>query len=760
MAEQALSQKTRFVILIIEVGILCLASWLAFGRIFPPDGEKGFWFYTALLGLILGSRLDTPFFAKPADVVLYAAPAAISLALGSTWDKWDSGIRVAFVLAVTFCVIVGMLGAVAILARDTKQPWMQRISNAARVLAETLGAPRTIYTIVIAFSLYAFHLQKPVELAVIAAAWALTAVLSPLESSVRIGRRLLRIFKPDTLVDSDGEVVAYQTPGLLLVRQSESSKIANGDLVAVHDPHRKTQIALALDHVGRDEGVLLRTIEIEGVEVPASLEEQVFALNENAVVRIPSAYLSIASNDLIIAKDAVVGLVSADTSIEKLFFEVVKEDGLEEGRLVEVKIGGRIVTYQLVNGLTKEEVVQQKNTHGYVRAQAQKIGEWDTIAKHFKLVKWLPKPNSPVLLKSTTDYQQSSSDVGHFPGTDYPVSIKSIDELVTHNTAILGILGVGKSMLAIELVERMMASSIKVVCLDLTNQYADELKAYYDRDHEDKCIEQIQEAGNKDIAAYADNPEEGGSLPNLRKAIQADLSNFLHEDNPQNLKIYNPAQIIGSKQLSEPKSYVAGKTSAGKDEWKRIAALWSLTPVEVARVVSETVLTLLQDRMSERARVCLVYEEAHSLVPEFSAVASPSDREACNATARAILQGRKFGLGCLLVTQRTANVTKTILNQCNTVFAMRTFDETGKEFLANYIGKDYASSLSSLAERHAVLFGKASSCENPILIRLNDREKFLEAFRADNPPPDLRTPPAIAVEPSPPSLKQGDDIPF
>ena len=46
---------------------------------------------------------------------------------------------------------------------------------------------------------------------------------------------------------------------------------------------------------------------------------------------------------------------------------------------------------------------------------------------------------------------------------------------------------------------------------------------------------------------------------------------------------------------------------------------------------------------------------------------------------------------------------------------MRTFDETGKEFLANYIGKDYAASLSSISERHAVLFGKASSCENPIL---------------------------------------------
>ena len=60
---------------------------------------------------------------------------------------------------------------------------------------------------------------------------------------------------------------------------------------------------------------------------------------------------------------------------------------------------------------------------------------------------------------------------------------------------------------------------------------------------------------------------------------------------------------------------------------------------------------------------------------------------------------------------------------------MRTFDDTGKEFLSNYIGRDYAGVLPSLSERHAVLFGKASSCDNPVLLRLNDRDAFTSAFR-------------------------------
>ena len=155
----------------------------------------------------------------------------------------------------------------------------------------------------------------------------------------------------------------------------------------------------------------------------------------------------------------------------------------------------------------------------------------------------------------------------------------------------------------------------------------------------------------------------------------------------------------------------------------------------VTQVVAEALLALVQDEMRDVARVCLVLEEAHSLVPEWNNVANDADRNATNGTARAILQGRKYGFGCLLVTQRTANVTKTILNQCNTVFAMRTFDDTGKAFLANYLGSTYADILPTLDEREAIFFGKASSCENPIRVRLNDREDFLALFREKHPPP-------------------------
>jgi hypothetical protein len=694
------------------------------GAIFPSGNEKGFWFYSALLGLVLGTRLDTPFFAKPADVVLYAAPAAIALLLGSNWDAWDSGEKVAFCVALVFCIITGVLGAASILSQDTKRLPLQRLAHAARIIAETLGNPRILFTVVVAFALYAFHRNSARELGVIVATWVLIALISPLEGSVRLFRRLRRIWKRNIIMDADGEAVGYQTPGLILVRQTLNSKIELGGFLAIQDPVGRARLALALDHVGRDEGILLRTLEATDVQTPVEIEQQLSNLLPQSAVAITIEADNLGVASLLELKNFLVGIVAPETSIQTLFFEVVnRKSGLQEGRLVEIRIGGQMVTYQVVNGLTKEEIVYQKNTFGYARAQAQKIGEWDAQTNRFRLAKWLPEPNSPVFLKSIGSFESRSDAIGHFPGTNYGVTLRKengqetgIQSLVTHNTAILGILGVGKSSLALELVERVMAEKIKIICLDLTNQYADALTPYYDAKNEEISVKGLRAIGSSGKTKVKQNVEEGGSIREFAIALADELKKFLDPKNPALLKIYNPAQFEVWRQDSRP--------------YNQTASMASLTAAEITQIISETALQLLAEQgMTDKARACIVYEEAHSLVPEWNSAVAEGDRAASNGTARAILQGRKYGLGCLLITQRTANVTKTILNQCNTVFAMRTFDETGKEFLANYLGRDYANVLPSLEERHAVFFGRALACETPVLIRLNDRADFTRVFR-------------------------------
>ncbi|MCZ6701451.1 MAG: DUF87 domain-containing protein [Ignavibacteria bacterium] len=730
-------QRTRAIILFLYIGILFFANYLAFGKLIPLYGAKGLWFFSGFASILLGNLLITPLYIKPVDAVSYSVVAGIALYLVNDWTSWLLIEQILFIISVSFVLIVLISAFISIFSKDSPNQAIQNISNTCRILSGLLGNQRFIFSIVILFALIIFHRENPREFFYITLAWVITVLIKPDLILYTIWFQIKKIWSKRTPINVIGVVAAYQTPDIVLIRQSSTQDIEFGTTIMINDPFAPPRLGVALDYVGRDEALLLRCL---GFQIPFQkrdiLSEYTKLIPSNTVGKIKiDDIISNEKFEVKILEDLsnFVGLVAAETSLDTLYFEVIHEIDLEEGRLIEVYIKNEPVLFQIIDGLIKEEIVYKKNTFGFVRVKAKKIGVWDLDNKRFTPAKWFPKLNSPVYLKTTSKYEPTLNSVGRFPATNYSVSIENINDLVTHNTAILGILGIGKSMLAIELIERMITKKIKVICLDLTNQYAQELSDFYNTDIESKRIKKIQDAGQKDMDEWKQNPEEGGSLPNLTEAIFNDLSDFLKPGNRELIKIYNPSQLFATKQLNDPRNFKVGSN------WETRAALWKVTPVEITKIITECTLEISQDKMTDKARVCLIFEEAHSLIPEWGTVSSDGDKSATNATARAILQGRKYGLGCILITQRTANVTKTILNQCNTIFALRIFDDTGKEFLSNYIGRDYATILSTIFERHAVFFGKASSCENPVLIRLNDQDKFREIFRLEHPPPDLRT---------------------
>ena len=89
------------------------------------------------------------------------------------------------------------------------------------------------------------------------------------------------------------------------------------------------------------------------------------------------------------------------------------------------------------------------------------------------------------------------------------------------------------------------------------------------------------------------------------------------------------------------------------------------------------------------------------------------------------MQGRKYNVGFLIIAQRTANVTKTVLNQCNSVIAFNAFDETGMNFLKNYLGEDMVKVIPNLKEFQAVTVGKAFKSKNPLIVQIPIREETI-----------------------------------
>ena len=137
---------------------------------------------------------------------------------------------------------------------------------------------------------------------------------------------------------ASAELVAYQAPGLAILRQLPNHSINSGEVMAIRDAVA-TRLVLVLDAIGRDHGVLFRAMQAD-VPVPLSILQEVQRLPYDSALRLPSAQDDNIQCELFDRRASLVGVVAPDTTISNLFFEVVRDQDLEEGKIVEVEILG------------------------------------------------------------------------------------------------------------------------------------------------------------------------------------------------------------------------------------------------------------------------------------------------------------------------------------------------------------------------------------------------------------------------------------
>jgi hypothetical protein len=74
--------------------------------------------------------------------------------------------------------------------------------------------------------------------------------------------------------------------------------------------------------------------------------------------------------------------------------------------------------------------------------------------------------------------------------------------------------------------------------------------------------------------------------------------------------------------------------------------------------------------MGRQRPILMVYEEAHSYLPKGGQAQFVSGYAGA-AVRRVVKEGRKYGMGCVVVSQRPSELDETILSQCGTFFALR-----------------------------------------------------------------------------------------
>jgi DNA helicase HerA-like ATPase len=122
--------------------------------------------------------------------------------------------------------------------------------------------------------------------------------------------------------------------------------------------------------------------------------------------------------------------------------------------------------------------------------------------------------------------------------------------------------------------------------------------------------------------------------------------------------------------------------------------------------------------------ILLVCEEAHRYVPDKG---EAQYREAQEAVRRIAKEGRKYGLGLMLVSQRPSDVESTVLSQCNSWIVLRLTNGKDQEHVGRFLPDSLAGItkiLSSLSRREAIFVGEAAALPARIRIRALTREQL------------------------------------
>lgn len=147
-------------------------------------------------------------------------------------------------------------------------------------------------------------------------------------------------------------------------------------------------------------------------------------------------------------------------------------------------------------------------------------------------------------------------------------------------------------------------------------------------------------------------------------------------------------------------------------------------PADVLSLVAGTVLRIIYDALlwasglaisAQAQPLLLVIEEAHRFLPE-----GPSN-VAQRTVATIAKEGRKHGVGLMLVTQRPTELESTAMSQCGTMIALRLTNQSDRSRVAATMPDDLANlaaQLPSLRTGEALVVGEAIPLPSRIRVPL------------------------------------------
>jgi hypothetical protein len=156
----------------------------------------------------------------------------------------------------------------------------------------------------------------------------------------------------------------------------------------------------------------------------------------------------------------------------------------------------------------------------------------------------------------------------------------------------------------------------------------------------------------------------------------------------------------------------------------------SLLPSEILFLVVSVMVRIIfeahhryKKQMSQTLPTVLVVDEAHNLIKRYETEDDNiSSQRLCTQIFEKIAkEGRKFGVGLVLASQRPSELSQTVLSQCNTFLLHRIVSDRDQEMVKKLVPDTMGgilNELSVLPSRKAILLGWATPI--PVLVEMNE----------------------------------------
>jgi uncharacterized protein len=217
------------------------------------------------------------------------------------------------------------------------------------------------------------------------------------------------------------------------------------------------------------------------------------------------------------------------------------------------------------------------------------------------------------------------------------------------------------------------------------------------------------------VVAVGQNKNEESSDDSGNSTVAA-LSWKIDERLERNNFVFDPFQHLELREILQPGQCTVLQLNEVDERDQQVIVATLLRRVYNARLETERHKVAPGDEKYLPYPVFILIEEAHHFAPH--------DGEAISTgiLKQVLAEGRKFGIGIGLISQRPGKLDADVLSQCLTQCIMRIVNEVDQKSVATAVegvGRDLLNNLPALSKGQAIVAG--SAINTPVICRVRQR---------------------------------------